>query len=159
MHTNKNTSSKTKQTVKTDKNDDENEMCKDEGLGFKDRKNSKWIWFDSVWPVNYYCPMHESLLGGYLKDIDTSLVELPEMKKSLDDENNQKVVTGKTIDSNEVKSEALSTVNEEENDSRSKRSKKIPTRYLNYELHVNWSFVVQVGNFIMAVINSLFLSR
>ena len=81
--------------------------------------------------------MHESLLGGYLKDIDTSLVELPEMKKSLDDENNQKVVTGKTIDSNEVKSEALSTVNEEENDSRSKRSKKIPTRYLNYELHVN----------------------
>ena len=81
--------------------------------------------------------MHESLLGGYLKDIDTSLVELPEMKKSLDDENNQKVVTGKTIDSNEVKSEALSTVNEEENDSRSNRSKKIPTLYLNYELHVN----------------------
>ena len=45
MHTNKNISSKTKQTVKTDKNDDENEMCKDEGLGFKDRKNSKWIRF------------------------------------------------------------------------------------------------------------------
>ena len=110
MHTNKNISSKTKQTVKTDKNDDENEMCKDEGLGFKDRKNSKQIRFG---PINYYCPMHESLLGGYLKDIDTSLVELPEMKKSLDDENNQKVVTGKTIDSNEVKSEALSTVNEE----------------------------------------------
>ena len=88
--------------------------------------------------------MHESLLGGYLKDIDTSLVELPEMKKSLDDENNQntefgieKIITVKTVDSNEVKSEALSTVNEEENDSRSKRSKKIPTRYLNYELHVN----------------------
>ena len=43
MHTNKNTSSKTKQFVKTDKNDDGNEMCIDEGQGFKDRKNSKWI--------------------------------------------------------------------------------------------------------------------
>ena len=89
MHTNKNISSKTKQTVKTDKNDDENEMCKDEGLGFKDRKNSKQIRFG---PINYYCPMHESLLGGYLKDIDTSLVELPEMKKSLDGENNQTTI-------------------------------------------------------------------
>ena len=88
--------------------------------------------------------MYESLLGGYLKDIDKSLVELPEMKKSLDDENNrntefdvEKSGTVKTVDSNEVKSEALSTVNEDENNSRSKRFKKIPTRYSNFELHVN----------------------
>ena len=40
MHTNKNTSSKTNKIVKTYKNDDENEMCMDEGQGFKDRKNS-----------------------------------------------------------------------------------------------------------------------
>ena len=38
----------------------------------------------------------------------------------------------KTVDSNEVKSKALSTVNEEENDSRSKRSKK--NTYMIFEL-------------------------
>ena len=88
---------------------------------------------------------------GDLKDIDKNLEKLPEMQKSLDDENNQntkfdveKNRAVKTVDSNEVKSKALSTVNEEENDSRSKRSKKIPTRYLNYELHVNWSFAVHL---------------
>ena len=62
------------------------------------------------------------------------------MKKSLDDENNQntkfdveELRRSKTVGSNEVQSKALSTVNEKEDDfsARSKRSKKIPTRYLN----------------------------
>ena len=148
MHTNKNKSPKTKKIENTDKNDDENEMCVDEGQGFTDR-NIFRNHFDSI-RTDQILLSDEWIPGeGDLKDIDKSLVELPEMKKSLDDENNQntefgieKIVTVKTVDSNEVKSEALSTVNEEENDSRSKRSKKIPTRYLNYELHVNWSFVV-----------------
>ena len=148
MHTNKNTSSKTKQTVKTDKNDDENEKCKDESLGFKDRKNSKWIWFDSVWPINYYCPMHESLLGGYLKDIDTSLVELPEMKVTgWWKQSKYRIRHWKNCNGQNrwiKRGQIGSIINCEwrKNDSRSKRSKKIPTLYLNYELHVNWSFVV-----------------
>ena len=61
------------------------------------------------------------------------------MQKSLDDDNNQntkfdveKIRAVKTMGSNEV--EASSTVIEEENDSRSKQSSKIPKRYLNYEL-------------------------
>ena len=46
----------------------------------------------------------------------------------------EKIRTVKTIGSNEVESQASLTVIEEENDSESKRSKKIPARYLDYEL-------------------------
>ena len=65
-----------------------------------------------------------------------------EIEQFLNDESYQstqfdieKIGASKIIQSNEVESKALPTVNEEENDSRSKRSKKIPTRYLNYELN------------------------
>ena len=81
---------------------------------------------------------------GGLKNIDKSLEKLPEIQKSVNDENNQntkfdveKLRAHKTVGSDEVESKALSTVTENENDSRSKRSKKIPTRYLNYELTCN----------------------
>ena len=68
-----------------------------------------------------------------LKHIDKSLEKIPEMQKSLHDENNQntkfdieELRTTKTVGSNEVELKTLSTVNEKENDfsSRSKRSKK-----------------------------------
>ena len=47
MHTNKNKSPKTKKIENTDKNDDENEMCVDEGQGFTDR-NIFRNHFDSI---------------------------------------------------------------------------------------------------------------
>ena len=65
--------------------------------------------------------------------INESFEKSPEMKKSLDDENNQntkfdveELRRSKTVGSNEVQSKALSTVNEKEDDfsARSKRSKK-----------------------------------
>ena len=68
-----------------------------------------------------------------LKHMDKSLEKIPEMQKSLHDENNQntkfdieELRTTKTVGSNEVELKTLSTVNEKENDfsSRSKRSKK-----------------------------------
>jgi len=75
-----------------------------------------------------------------LKDIDERPEKSPEIQQFLNDENyqntqldNEKIGASKTIASNEV--ESKSTANEKENDSRSKRSKKIPTRYLNYELN------------------------
>jgi len=46
----------------------------------------------------------------------------------------EKIRVTKTVGSNEVESEELSTANEEEIDSKLKRPKKIPPRYLNYEL-------------------------
>ena len=62
------------------------------------------------------------------------------MRKSVVDENNQnkkidveKVTAVKTVGSDEVEPKALSTVTENENDLRSKRSKKVPTRYSDYE--------------------------
>ena len=75
-----------------------------------------------------------------LKHIDESFEKIPEMQKSLDDEKNQntkfdieELRRAKTVGSNEIESKAISTVNEKENDfsSRSQRSKKIPSRYLN----------------------------
>ena len=74
------------------------------------------------------------------KRIDKSLEKIPEVQKSLHDENNQntkfdveELRRAETVEPNEVQSKAVSTVDEKENNfsSRSKRSKKIPTRYLN----------------------------
>jgi len=45
----------------------------------------------------------------------------------------EKIRVAKTVGSNAVESEELSTANEEENDSKSKRSEKRPPRYLDYE--------------------------
>ena len=64
------------------------------------------------------------------------------MQKSLHDENDQNIKLDenlrvvKTVEPNEVKSKALSTVNEKENDfsSRSKRSKK--NTYTIFELRI-----------------------
>ena len=76
-----------------------------------------------------------------LKHTDESFYKIPEIQKPLKDENNQntkfdveKIRAAKTVGSDEVQSTPLPTVNEEENDPRSKRSKNKPTRYLNYEL-------------------------
>ena len=86
-------------------------------------------------------PSDAWILGeGGLKNIDKNLEKLPELQKSANDENTQntkfdvdKMAAVKTVGSDEVASKALLTVNENENDSRSKRSKKIPTRYSDYE--------------------------
>ena len=87
MHTNKNTSSKTNKIVKTD----ENEMCFDEGRGFKDRyifrNHFNSIRTDQILLSDAWIPGE-----GDLKDIDKSLEKLPEMKKSLDGENNQTTI-------------------------------------------------------------------
>ena len=72
-----------------------------------------------------------------LKHIDKSLEKIPEMQKSLHDENNQntkfdieELRTTKTVGSNEVELKTLSTV--KENDFHGQKDlKKIPTRYLN----------------------------
>ena len=77
---------------------------------------------------------------GGLKNIDKNLEKLPELQKSVNDKNTQntkfnieKMAAVKTVGSDEVAPKTLLTVNENENDSRSKRSKKIPTRYSDYE--------------------------
>ena len=91
MHTNKNKSPKTKKIENTDKNDDENEMCVDEGQGFTDR-NIFRNHFDSI-RTDQILLSDEWIPGeGDLKDIDKSLEKLPEMKKSLDGENNQTTI-------------------------------------------------------------------
>ena len=98
-------------------------------------------WFDSIW-------INERLWSDAwipdevdLNHTEKSLEKLSKVQKSLNGEQNQiikfdveKIRAAKTVGSDEVESIPLPTVNEEENDPRSKRSKKKPTRYLNYEL-------------------------
>ena len=115
MHTNKKTTSKTSKVVKTNNNDDEIFVGK--GQGFLN-------WFDSI-RINKIFDGSDWWIPGKvnLKHTDEST-----------EYDVEKIRVAKTVGSNEVESEELSTANEEEIDSKSKRSKKIPTRYLNYEL-------------------------
>ena len=147
MHTNKSTTSKTKKMVKTDNNEDANEMFIDEGQGFMDQ-NIFQIHFNKISNGLFIRlgPIYvaERKFDGAwipgadpLKDIEE---RPPEIQQFLNDESYQstqfdieKIGASKIIQSNEVESKALPTVNEED-DSRSKRSKKIPSRYVNYEL-------------------------
>ena len=65
--------------------------------------------------------------------MENSLNDANKRKVKFDDE---KLLEVKTVGSNEIESKAFSTLPENENaiSSRSKRSRKIPKRYLNYEL-------------------------
>ena len=86
-------------------------------------------WFDSIW-------INERLWSDAwipdevdLNHTEKSFEKLSEVQKSLNGEQNQitkfnveKIRVAKTVGSNEVESKALSTANEEENDSKSKQS-------------------------------------
>ena len=132
--------------MKIDNNDYKNGMSIDEGQGFMDRNifHLTETDFNRLGPI-YAAEMKfdRAWIPGAvrLKDIDERPEKSTEIQQFLNDESYEntqfdidKNRVVKTIASNEVESKEVSTANEEENDPRLKRSKKLPTRYLNYEL-------------------------